>query len=231
VYPDRQPQRIVDRYPDSQAAARANGVYARLARLNLTTLGAEHFSPEERAFLRFDGGGQRVFDAWLAGLMTRLDADEEHPVVVSHLSKHRSLMPSLALLLHLMEAVDQPPELLPGRRGAVSHAAAQRAVAWCEYLEAHARRLYASVTDGAALAAKLLSTKLRRGDLKNPFRAREIFKKGWAGLTEKESVYPALGLLEELGWVRPEVERGEKGGRPTILYWINPKLLVGESPS
>jgi len=34
-----------------------------------------------------------------------------------------------------------------GTRGPVSRAAAAQAAAWCEYLAAHARRLYAAVTD------------------------------------------------------------------------------------
>ena len=37
-----------------------------------------------------------------------------------------------------------------GPRGPVSRAAADRTAAWCDYLAAHARRLYATVTDPAA---------------------------------------------------------------------------------
>ena len=67
----------------------------------------------------------------------------------SHLAKYRSLLPSLALLFHLIDGVDT------GRRGPVSRAAAAQAAAWCEYLAAHARRLYAAVTDAARGAAAL----------------------------------------------------------------------------
>ena len=55
--------------------------------------------------------------------------------------KYRSLMPSLALIGHLIDGV------AGGTTGPVSRAAAARAVAWCEYLQGHARRLYASVMD------------------------------------------------------------------------------------
>ena len=55
-------------------------------------------------------------------------------------------MPSLALIFHLIDGVDAGP------RGPVSRAAATRAAAWCEYLAAHARRSYATVTDTARVA-------------------------------------------------------------------------------
>ncbi len=55
-------------------------------------------------------------------------------MLLSHLAKYRSLLPSLALLFHLIDGVDT------GRRGPVSGAAAAQAAAWCEYLAAHARR-------------------------------------------------------------------------------------------
>jgi len=40
------------------------------------------------------------------------------------------------------------------------------------YLEAHARRLYASVTDPARVAAAFLARKVTRGRLPTPFTAR-----------------------------------------------------------
>jgi hypothetical protein len=68
-------------------------------------------------------------------------------VWLSHVAKYRSLMPSLALIGHLIDGVAGGPT------GPVSGGAAARAVAWCEYLQGHARRLYASVTDKARVAA------------------------------------------------------------------------------
>ena len=55
-------------------------------------------------------------------------AEEDHPVLLSHFAKCRSLMPSLALIVHLIDGVDA------GTRGPISGAAADRAAAWCEYL-------------------------------------------------------------------------------------------------
>jgi putative DNA primase/helicase len=102
---------------------------------------------------------QELFDGWRADLERRLRAEEDHPVLLSHLAKYRSLLPSLALLFHLIDGVDT------GRRGPVSRVAAAQAAAWCEYLAAHARRLYGAVTDAARVAAALLATRLSHGRL------------------------------------------------------------------
>src|SRR4029453_1559051 len=133
--------RNVDRWPDAAARGRAIEVFQRLNRLEAATVGAEELTPEEVPFLRFAPAAQELFDGWRADLEQRLRAEDEHPVLLSHLAKYRSLMPSLALILHLIDGVDA------GVGGPVSGAAAERAAAWCRYLEAHARRLYATVTD------------------------------------------------------------------------------------
>jgi TRAP-type mannitol/chloroaromatic compound transport system permease large subunit len=86
-------------------------------------------------------------------------------VLLSHLAKYRSLMPSLALILHVIDSVDA------GVGGAVSGAAAERAAAWCEYLQAHARRLCATVTDRVRVATALLAA----------FTAREVYRNDWTG--------------------------------------------------
>ncbi len=77
-----------------------------LATLDLAAIDAEELTPAERPFLRFAPDAQALFDAWRAKLEATLRSDDDHPVVVSHLAKYRSLMPSLALIVHLIDAVD-----------------------------------------------------------------------------------------------------------------------------
>ena len=155
----------VDRWPDAAARGRAIEVFQRLNRLEAATAGAEELTPEEVPFLRFDPAAQELFDGWRAELEQRLRAEDEHPVLLSHLAKYRSLMPALALILHVIDGVDA------GGGGAVSGVAAERAAAWCQYLEAHARRLYATVTDRVRVAAALLASRMARGRLASPFTA------------------------------------------------------------
>jgi len=139
--------------------------------------------------------------------------EAEHPVWLSHVAKYRSLMPSLALIGHL-------DRRRPGRSRAA------RAVGWCAYLQGHARRLYASVTDRAQVAAALLATQLTHGRLPSPFTARDVYRNEWTGLTEPRVVQGVLEGLAELGWLRPETVRGPDGGRPSVRYRTNPRLQV-----
>jgi Protein of unknown function (DUF3987) len=141
-------------------------------------------------------------------------------VLLSHLAKYRSLMPSLALILHLIDGVNR------GVGGAVSGVAAERAAAWCRYLEAHARRLYATVTDRVRVAAALLASRMARGRLASPFTARDIYRNDWTGLTEARVVGEALECLRDLGWIGPETVMARDGGRPTVRFHINPRAAT-----
>jgi len=211
----------VDRWPDAAARSRVVEVFQRLTTLEPAALGAEELTPEELPFLRFEAEAQECFDAWRGDLEQTLRAEEDHPVLLSHVAKYRSLMPSLALIGHLIDGVAGGPP------GPVSRAAAARAVAWCEYLHGHARRLYASVTDQARVAAAVLATKITHGRLASPFTAREVYRNEWTGLTEPRIVQGALEGLEELGWIRAEAMRARDGGRPTVRFRLNPRLPAG----
>ncbi len=221
VWPDGGERgRNVDRWPNADARARVIEVFQRLTTVEPAAVGAEEWTPEEVPFLRFAPEAQELFDAWRADLERQLRAAQDHPVVLSHFAKYRSLMPSLALLAHLIDGVDG------GMLGPVSRAAAARAVAWGEYLQGHARRIYASVTDMARVAAALLAAKLTHGRLPSPFTAREVYRNEWTGLTEARVVQGALACLEELGWLRPEAVRAPDGGRPRVQFHINPRRPV-----
>jgi putative DNA primase/helicase len=176
-------------------------------------------------FLRFSADAQVRFDAWRGGLEQRLRADDdEHPVVVSHLAKYRSLVPALALIFHLVECVDTITS------GPVSLAATGRAIAWTEYLEAHARRVYHAVTDGIASATEALAKKLRAGKLDSPFLARALIRKHWAGLTDVQDVLGAIDALIDLHWLRREDVVQQGRGRPTVQYHVNPGIASLLSP-
>ena len=54
-------------------------------------------------FLHFTDATQEVFDTWRASLEKKVRSGEEHPAIESHLAKYRSLIPSLALIIHLAD--------------------------------------------------------------------------------------------------------------------------------
>ena len=79
-------------------------------------------------------------------------------------------------------------------------------------------------------AAALLAVQLTHGRLPSPFTARDVYRNEWTGLTEPRVVQGALEGLAELGWLRAEAVRVRDGGRPTVRFRINPRLLAGRQP-
>jgi hypothetical protein len=120
------------------------------------------------------------------------------------------MAPRLALLHHLASAGVGP----------VSMEATLAALAWAEYLEAHAARAYASISMANTDVANAILRRIRQGDLKNGFTDRDVYRQGWSGLTHREKVGSGLKLLEEYDWLASE--RVATGGRPSTVWYVNP---------
>ena len=129
-------------------------------------------------------------------------------IAESHLTKYKSLMPSLALIIHIVDC---------DHMGPVGKEAAVKAVAWCEHLESHAYRIYGAAANPATHSASLILN--RKDRLPHPFRIKDIQQKGWAGLSETRTVKNAVRELAESGYVRRL--KMETGGRPTEVYEWN----------
>jgi hypothetical protein len=132
----------------------------------------------------------------------------------SHLAKYRKLVPTLALIFHLAD----------GGSGPIIDLALLRVVAYAEYLEKHARRAYGTGGQVQLTAAKAILARLRKSDLSMPFTARDIHQRGWSGLTDIEQVQSGLDLLADLDWL--SCQRLPTGGRPRLLYRLNPRANV-----
>ena len=210
VYPDISPEcRYIDRYPDSTLREAVNLLAKTLDDLNAAEIGAESDPYGGVPFLRFDDAAQAVFSVWMVELDTRLRSGEDHPAILSHLSKYRKLIPSLALINHLCDT----------GQWAVSEAALLRAIAFSEYLESHAQRIYSYATRPDIDAAKLLLKRLSSGKLSDIFKARDIYQKGWAGLETPVKAQSAIDLLVDYHHL--SAAKPDTGGRPTINYkWI-----------
>jgi putative DNA primase/helicase len=206
VYPDiPQHWRYVDRVPHWEAISNAQGIFHRLA----------HLDTAQPLRFRFDGDAQALFVAWLAELEGKLRGVGLHPALVSHLAKYRKLMPSLALLF----------ELADGGIETVSLTHAQQSAAWCDYLESHARRVYAMIISPERQAVAELGRHLADGWKRKEgmFTVRDVYRNEWSGLATPDAVRRVLPLLEDAGWVR-QAESDVSKGRPSELYVVNPKL-------
>lgn len=214
VWPDSPKEyRHVDRWPDSPARDRLVAVFEALADLDVDSFAErDQFDDGGIRWLRFDSDGQSIFDRWDAEMQNRIRAAEMPEAFESHLSKYASLVPSVALVIHLAMA----------GRGPVSGVAADMAVRWAEYLESHAARLYSIAVAPERRLAKPLLRRLIAWPKDKPIRVRDISKSGWSGLDDPEVVGSALELLADAGWVRAVPVR-PSSGRPTVDFVIHPR--------
>ena len=193
-----------DRAPNPQAEAQAWATFQRLRALDPDAIGAERNAWADVPFLRFDDEAQELLIEWMTAHMQRLRAGNEPPWMEAHLAKFPALAGRLALVLHLAD----------DNRGPVSAPTLAMALDWCDYLAGHARRIYSPATDNGLTGAHLILK--RRSDLAEPFTARELYRRCWAGLSDPEAVQEALDVLTEHRHL--VASDGTAGGRPTVIY-------------
>lgn len=198
VWPDApRSWRYVDRPPDSHSEERAAKVFESLVSIDAGDPQRYLFAPD----------ALELFIEWLADLEAKVRGDELHPALISHLSKFRSLMPSLALLFELADSA--------ATTNVVSFRHAQQAAAWCSYLESHANRVYAAVTTPQIHAAQQLADKIKQRKVGGEgfFSCRDVYLKCWSGLDTPEFVKQAAEVLEDAHWVRElDIESKPLGG-------------------
>jgi hypothetical protein len=198
VWPDRQPPWIAPTgWPDQEARARADAIYAWLDTQSPTTVHAN--TKGKIPYVTFTPGAQAVFDEWRDELERRLRSDEaeRHPAFTSHLSKYRSLMPALALIFELIA-------LAAGEHaatGQVGEPAVRLAAAWCDFLECHARKLYAPKLAGGVATAHLLAAKIKAGLIQDGATIRDIYRAEWSGLRTPDRVMDGAQVLAQHGWL------------------------------
>jgi hypothetical protein len=221
VYPDELDNwQLVDTEPNKAEKERAYSIMQTLAELDFIEYGAVQGEHDDRPYFRFDEDGQAVFNQWLTELQTIKIKQEENPLMVEHFGKFRSLMPSLALIFHCIDLADGKAQ------GNVSGKNAQLAVAWCDYLETHARRIYAMAESPEHAAAVRLANKIKAKALPNPFTSKMVYDKGWHGLKDKQEVEAACNILIDENWLMMQRKPKPLTGRPPAPdYHINPLLL------
>jgi putative DNA primase/helicase len=213
VWPDTESTwTYVDRPPDAEAEEQAARVFRTLLALD----------PQNPMRLRFTPEAQELFAEWSRELEEKVRGEEVHPALISHLSKYRSLMPSLGLLFQVASWAAGNAD-----NDAVTLEHARMAASWCDYLESHARRIYSCIVTPQLRAARELADKIKKRKLgaNGYFSCRDVYLKGWSGLDTPESVKLAAEVLEDAHWVRDNsAGSGPQGGRPSNLYAVNPRI-------
>ena len=212
--------RNVDRRPDQEARDEViriiEGVAAACARVAAR---ASESAPEQSAdlpALHFDAAAQELFDAWRAELEKRLRETSLHPMLEAHLSKYRSLVPTLALLTHLADGASVSFGSLIPEDSVI------RAIAWAEYLEPHAKRIYAPAISPAMDAARALAEKIKAREIDSCIALRDVYRNGWSGLATRDDAIAAVNVLVEYDWLRERQE--QTPGRLKTFYETNPEV-------
>lgn len=222
VYPDEPNNwERIDRKPNKEAKTRTHKIIERLSQMDFLSSGAKKNENERFPYFRFSEKAQNLFYLWWEELERyKLKADE-HPILIEHLSKYRKLIPALALLFHLIDLADGmiSPE--------ISEKNTEIAIAWSMYLESHARRIYALVTNFDRQAASLLAEKIIQGKLTDGFTVRDIYRQNWSLLNEKAIAQVACDELVEAGWLQSVIQGYNK---KTHIYKINPLLINKTEP-
>lgn len=224
VYPDVPAWRHVDRSPNWEARKCADDVFERLDQLDAQSLGASMDEELSVPFFQFAPDAQQFFTEWWSDLENnKIRGGNNSPAVEAHLAKYRSLMPSLALLFHLIECVSPQGE---SQRGPVSLTAAKYAAAWCDFLELHMHRIYGGAAEDEKMKRAIALKDHLASWGEDSLRVPSIVQKGWKGLDATNAVNDALVVLEEHGWVK--VVEVATGGRPSRLVRLHPQISEGQ---
>jgi len=195
-------------------------IHEELAKLVPASIGALTSEYSDLPYLKFSQDAQLWFDGWREKLEKRLRSPEFEncPAYESHLGKYRSLMPSLALIFHLVDCVSN------GTSGPVSAHATSQAIEWCDFLEAHARKVYAEEINIGDVAAFALARKIQEGAILDGDTMRSVYRAQWSSLTTSDAALQAVQALERLNWLRLVAE-GE-GPRKALVLRLNPALAA-----
>lgn len=221
VYPDAPPAwEYVDKEPDLQARERVREIFLKLDEADFKTLGADVTGKKGIACFRFDNEAQDIFKNWFIKLANQLRLTDTHPLLNEHFSKHRKLVPALAMIFHIIVVADGD------KSSCVSLKATQMAVLWEDYLQKHARRIYGLVLGTPCISTLALLERILDGSLRDGFTAHDVLQKRWTGFKDRSQVEKVCKALEDHGWIRSEKQTpSPAGGRPTTRYRIHPKAI------
>jgi putative DNA primase/helicase len=216
VYPDEQAWQHVDESPDMAALEREIRLVQKLNNLDFVSAGAVQVDEKDAPRFMFTAKAQTIFNKWLIASETTIRTIGE-PILEEHLSKYRKLIPSLALIFHLVASLDKGDKV-----GMVGPVPLTLAIRWGEYLLTHAQRIYGFGGDYIHQAVVALAKKLIAAELQDGFTERDVYRREWAHLKDQETVRAACQELCSAGWLRQR-KQDRKLGRPNSpAYDINP---------
>ncbi|MFW7381791.1 MAG: DUF3987 domain-containing protein [Oligoflexus sp.] len=218
VFPDTSAKwKNIDRKPNMKAYEQACELYAKLASIKVSSYDIP-LNQNRVPGLRFDDDAQEIFNSWRCELERRLRSGEiGSPAFESHLSKYRSLVPSLALIFHLGSASDFS-------KSKIQSSSVELAIKWATFLEVHAKKVYSHALYPEVKAAHALAAKIKAGQVKDKQNIRTIYRRNWSLLDGSHKLDGAISVLEDCHWISTQQIKTSHAIKEIIR--INPKLKL-----
>lgn len=214
----------INREPKGRESVRR--VFDNLHNLTPETCGAKRFTKEngDDYFFQFSPEAQEFYAAWDTELQREIRREIEVEVLRAHLSKYKSLLPSLAKVFYLIDFVDGKTT-----DSTISLYYAELAAAWCAYLRAHAQKMYnIAITSDLQAGREIIKLITDKKPLPEIFTERDIKRRNRTALSESEAIKDGLDLLVEHGFIfRASPADNNLMGRPTARYFAH-KTLTGK---
>lgn len=209
---------VNDRFADIDAKDNVFAALKRLYELNFREEFKDETTTNEVPAINFSPEAQELFYEFLTKLENRVRSGNiESAAWIAHLAKYRKLMPSLSLIFHLMDYIQGTT-----KSPMVSLEAAILAAEWCDFLEAHAEKVYAGMIQPSIQAAHALAKRILTQQVADQMPVRDIYRKNWSLLEGQKKTESAIGVLVECNWVK--IEEQPTGGAPRELLRLNPSL-------
>lgn len=235
VWPDSMPDWVAPtEWPNSDAREQAFEVFAKLDSLEFRAPDSDELQP---LTLRFTSEAGQAFAQWHDEHENRIRRSEldGSPHFKGHVGKYGSLAASLAVVFHLVGfaassthwAFSDGHWAMLGDVSPVSLEATHLALDWVEFLELHARKVYAPELNGGILAAHDLAQQIERGDVGDGQTIRELQRSSRAW-SDRDRLEEALHTLERLGWLKVVEHRDGARGRLSELIRLHPELREGK---
>lgn len=233
IYPNNKEWKLIDQAPDKEAEKIASFIIHEVASIDFLKNGAQQDNEYGIPYYRFNQDAQELFNKWVTGLEKKIRANEKS-ILTEHLNKYRSLMPSLALIFHLIDVTslklkqkDSLDSVNDYQLNEISASATNCAILWCDYLESHATRVYNLRLDEPKQALDALLKRITSGELSEPFSVRDIYRKGWRLLTDVHVINTACDELCNSNHLRKVLTPSSYQQKGTTLFFINP-ILIGD---
>jgi 5S rRNA maturation endonuclease (ribonuclease M5) len=216
VYPDSQmPYKHVDRLPDMSAREAVQCLFEKIDNMDVCEIDTEAKSASRIPGLRFAEEAQEIANLWRSRLEKKIESLDVkfNPAFEGYLAKSRSLMPSLALIFQVLNSGSEKVT------GPISRDAARLAADWCDFYEAHAKKLY---NYGRKSPTICLAELIEEGKVEDGETVRNILRRGLSGLATRTELNSALTELEERHWIKVVSLQASGSGRPSTIVQINP---------